>query len=325
MPNPTDFQSSALATLRIEQQAIDVLATQIDDRFNRACEILLQCKGRVVITGMGKSGHIGRKMAATFASTGTPSFFMHPGEAGHGDLGMLVRGDVLIAISNSGKSDEIMMLMPLIKHLGVPLITISRDDKGPMPQNADIALTLGESDEACPLGLAPTSSTTATLVLGDALAVALLEARGFTADDFARSHPAGALGKRLLLHVKHLMHTGDELPKVSPETPMNQVLYEISNKRLGLTTIVDEQDHLLGIFTDGDLRRLIDKQQGFDVNLPVSEVMTKKPSTISQEARAVEALQQLNQKKISQFVVVDDQNKVIGVISMHDFIQAGVN
>ena len=325
MPNPTDFQSSALATLRIEQQAIDVLATQIDDRFNRACEILLQCKGRVVITGMGKSGHIGRKMAATFASTGTPSFFMHPGEAGHGDLGMLVRGDVLIAISNSGKSDEIMMLMPLIKHLGVPLITISRDDKGPMPQNADIALTLGESDEACPLGLAPTSSTTATLVLGDALAVALLEARGFTADDFARSHPAGALGKRLLLHVKHLMHTGDELPKVSPNTPMNQVLYEISNKRLGLTTIVDEQDHLLGIFTDGDLRRLIDKQQGFDVNLPVSEVMTKKTSTISQEARAVEALQQLNQKKISQFVVVDDQNKVIGVISMHDLIQAGVN
>lgn len=325
MPNPTDFQSSALATLRIEQQAIDVLATQIDDRFNRACELLLQCKGRVVITGMGKSGHIGRKMAATFASTGTPSFFMHPGEAGHGDLGMLVRGDVLIAISNSGKSDEIMMLMPLIKHLGVPLITISRDDKGPMPQNADIALTLGESDEACPLGLAPTSSTTATLVLGDALAVALLEARGFTADDFARSHPAGALGKRLLLHVKHLMHTGEELPKVSPDTPMNQVLYEISNKRLGLTTIVDEQDHLLGIFTDGDLRRLIDKQQGFDVNLPVSEVMTKKPSTISQEARAVEALQQLNQKKISQFVVVDDQNKVIGVISMHDLIQAGVN
>jgi arabinose-5-phosphate isomerase len=325
MPNPTDFQSSALATLRIEQQAIDVLATQINDSFNRACEILLQCKGRVVITGMGKSGHIGRKMAATFASTGTPSFFMHPGEAGHGDLGMLVRGDVLIAISNSGKSDEIMMLMPLIKHLGVPLITISRTDKGPMPQNADIALTLGESDEACPLGLAPTSSTTATLVLGDALAVALLEARGFTADDFARSHPAGALGKRLLLHVKHLMHTGDELPKVSPDTPMNQVLYEISNKRLGLTTIVDDEEHLLGIFTDGDLRRLIDKKQGFDVNLPVSEVMTKKPSTISQEARAVEALQQLNLKKISQFVVVDDQNKVIGVISMHDLIQAGVN
>lgn len=325
MSQTIDFQKSALETLRVEQQALDVLAAQIDHRFDKACEILLQCSGRVVVTGMGKSGHIGRKMAATFASTGTPSFFMHPGEAGHGDLGMLVRGDVLIAISNSGKSDEIMMLMPLIKHLGVPLITISRDEKGPMPQNADVALTLGLVDEACPLGLAPTSSTTATLVLGDALAVALLEARGFTADDFARSHPAGALGKRLLLHVKHLMHTGDELPKVKPETPMNKVLYEISDKRLGLTTVVDENDTLLGIFTDGDLRRMIDQQQGFDVNLLVEKVMTKNPLTISQEARAVEALEKMHERKINQFVVVDDANKVIGVISMHDLIQAGVN
>ena len=325
MSQTINFQKSALETLRVEQQAIEVLATQIDERFDRACEILLQCSGRVVVTGMGKSGHIGRKMAATFASTGTPSFFMHPGEAGHGDLGMLVRGDVLIAISNSGKSDEIMMLMPLIKHLGVPLITISRDDKGPMSQNADLPLTLGATDEACPLGLAPTSSTTATLVLGDALAVALLEARGFTADDFARSHPAGALGKRLLLHVKHLMHTGSELPKVKPDTPMNKVLYEITDKRLGLTTIVDEQDRLLGIFTDGDLRRMIDHQQGFDVNLPVAEVMTKNPLTVSQEARAVEALEKMHERKINQFVVVDDANKVIGVISMHDLIQAGVN
>lgn len=325
MSQAINFQKSALETLRIEQQAIEVLATQIDERFDRACEILLQCKGRVVVTGMGKSGHIGRKMAATFASTGTPSFFMHPGEAGHGDLGMLVRGDVLIAISNSGKSDEIMMLMPLIKHLGVPLITISRDDKGPMPQNADVALTLGSADEACPLGLAPTSSTTATLVLGDALAVSLLEARGFTADDFARSHPAGALGKRLLLHVKHLMHTGTELPKVKPETPMNKVLYEISDKRLGLTTIVNDEDQLLGIFTDGDLRRMIDHQQGFDVNLPVSDVMTKNPLTISPEARAVEALEKMHERKINQFVVVDETNRVIGVISMHDLIQAGVN
>ena len=325
MSQAINFQRSALETLRIEQQALEVLATQINESFDCACEILLQCKGRVVVTGMGKSGHIGRKMAATFASTGTPSFFMHPGEAGHGDLGMLVRGDVLIAISNSGKSDEIMMLMPLIKHLGVPLITISRDDKGPMPQNADVALTLGEADEACPLGLAPTSSTTATLVLGDALAVSLLEARGFTADDFARSHPAGALGKRLLLHVKHLMHTGTELPKVKPNTPMNKVLYEISDKRLGLTTVVDENDILLGIFTDGDLRRMIDQQQGFDVNLPVAEVMTKNPLTISQEARAVEALEKMHERKINQFVVVDHTNKVIGVISMHDLIQAGVN
>ncbi len=325
IPNQIGFQKVALETLSIEEHALEVLAAQIDERFSQACEIILQCKGRLVITGMGKSGHIGRKMAATFASTGTPSFFMHPGEAGHGDLGMLVKGDVLIAISYSGKSDEIMMLMPLIKHVGVPLITISGHDKGSMPQNADVALTLGDIQEACPLGLAPTSSTTATLALGDALAVALLEARGFTSDDFARSHPAGALGKRLLLHVKHLMHTGEELPKVSPNTPMNQVLYEISNKRLGLTTIVDENDTLLGIFTDGHLRRLIDKQQGFDVNLAVSEVMIQHPSTISQDARAVEALEKMNEKKINQFIVVDDANKVIGVISMHDLIQAGVN
>lgn len=325
MPNQIDFQKVAIETLSIEQNALAVLASQIDHRFSQACEIILHCHGRLVVTGMGKSGHIGRKMAATFASTGTPSFFMHPGEAGHGDLGMLVRGDVLIAISNSGKSDEIMMLMPLIKHLGVPLITISGDDKGPMPQNADVALTLGAIQEACPLGLAPTSSTTATLALGDALAVALLDARGFTANDFAMSHPAGALGKRLLLHVKHLMHTGTELPKVSPDTPMNKVLYEISNKRLGLTTIVDDNDVLLGIFTDGDLRRLIDKQQGFDVNLPILEVMTQNPMTISQDARAVEALEQMNAKKINQFVVVNETKQVIGVISMHDLIQAGVN
>ncbi len=325
MSNQVDFQKVALETLRIEEHALQILASQIDERFTEACQIILKAEGRLVVTGMGKSGHIGRKMAATFASTGTPSFFMHPGEAGHGDLGMLVKGDVLIAISNSGKSDEIMMLMPLVKHLGIPLITITADDRGPMPQNADVALTLGNFEEACPLGLAPTSSTTATLALGDALAVALLDARGFTSDDFARSHPAGALGKRLLLHVKHLMHTGKDLPKVSPSTPMNQVLYEISSKRLGLTTIVDEQDVLLGIFTDGDLRRLIDKQQGFDVNLAVQDVMVKNPQTISQEERAVEALERMNARKISQFVVVDDANKVIGVISMHDLIQAGVN
>ncbi|WP_370692188.1 SIS domain-containing protein [Moraxella sp. ZY210820] len=320
-----NYQTIARQTLAIEQKALQILAQQIDERFYRACEILFNCQGRVVVTGMGKSGHIGRKMAATFASTGTPSFFMHPGEAGHGDLGMLVKGDVLIAISNSGKSDEIMMLMPLIKRLGVPLITISRDDKGPMPQNADVALTLGESEEACPLGLAPTSSTTATLALGDALAVALLDARGFTADDFARSHPAGALGKRLLLHVENLMHTGESLPKVKPSTPLNEVLYEMSAKRLGLTTVVDDNDVLLGIFTDGDLRRLIERQHGLSVDMPVQDVMTQNPYTIGQQLRAVEALEQLRDKKINQFIVVDEQRKVIGVISMHDLIQAGVS
>lgn len=320
-----DFQRSALDTIRLEKQALDVLGTQLDARFDQACHILLNCSGRVVITGMGKSGHIGRKMAATLASTGTPSFFMHPGEAGHGDLGMLVRGDVLIAISNSGKSDEIMMLMPLIKHLQVPLITISRDLSGPMPQNADVALTLGAADEACPLGLAPTSSTTATLVLGDALAVALLDARGFTADDFARSHPAGALGKRLLLQVKHLMHTGEALPTVQPNTPMNQTLYEMTRKRLGLTTVVDEQQRLLGVFTDGDLRRMIDREQGFNVSLPVQQVMTKQPLTISAEAKAVDALEQLRDKKINQFVVVNEQQVVVGILAMHDLIAAGVS
>lgn len=325
MMNPMNYQTIARQTLAIEQKALQILAQQIDERFDRACEILFNCQGRVVVTGMGKSGHIGRKMAATFASTGTPSFFMHPGEAGHGDLGMLVKGDVLIAISNSGKSDEIMMLMPLIKRLGVPLITISRDDRGPMPQNADVALTLGESEEACPLGLAPTSSTTATLALGDALAVALLDARGFTADDFARSHPAGALGKRLLLHVENLMHTGESLPKVKPSTPLNEVLYEMSAKRLGLTTVVDDNDVLLGIFTDGDLRRLIERQHGLSVDMPVQDVMTQNPYTIGQKLRAVEALEQLRDKKINQFIVVDEQRKVIGVISMHDLIQAGVS
>lgn len=321
---PDDFLASARATIRTEQQALDVLLTQLDDRFAAACRLLLACSGRVVITGMGKSGHIGRKIAATLASTGTPSFFMHPGEAGHGDLGMLVRGDVLIAISNSGKSDEILMLMPLTKHLQVPLISISADATGPLPQQADVALTLGQMHEACPLGLAPTSSTTATLVLGDALAVALLEARGFTADDFARSHPAGSLGKRLILKVSDLMHQGDQIPRVSPDTPLKEALIEISHKRLGMTTVLNESQQLLGIFTDGDLRRLLDRQQGFDVQQPVGEVMTRQPQTIAAQTRAADALNLLQQKKINQFVVLDTTGKVCGVISLHDLIAAGL-
>lgn len=316
--------NSAHHTIQTEKQALETLRTQIDQRFVQACQLMLNCQGRVVVTGMGKSGHIGRKIAATFASTGTPSFFMHPGEAGHGDLGMLVSGDVLLAISNSGKSDEIMTLMPLIKHLAVPLITITADHSGPMAQAADVALTLGHLQEACPLGLAPTSSTTATLVLGDALAVALLEARGFTADDFARSHPAGSLGKRLILRVKDLMHQGKDMPQVAADTPLNQALYEITDKRLGMTTIIDEEQQLLGIFTDGDLRRLLDREQKFDVTQPVGEVMTTQPFTISQNAMAAEALSQLQAKKINQFVVLDDIHKVVGVISLHDLIAAGL-
>lgn len=319
------FLHSAQATLKTEQQALQVLMEQIDDRFVEACELLLACTGRVVVSGMGKSGHIGRKMAATFASTGTPSFFMHPGEAGHGDLGMLVPGDVLIAISNSGKSDEIMMLMPLVKRNAIPLITISRDNKGPMPQLANVALTLGPSKEACPLGLAPTSSTTATLALGDALAVALLQARGFTADDFARSHPAGALGKRLLLHVSDIMHHGSRLPKVLPTASIDQVLFEMTNKRLGLTAVVDENERLLGVFTDGDLRRTLDKNNTLNIQMPIQELMNQAPYTISAETRAVDALEQMNERKISQFLVVDEEQKLTGVITVHDLISAGVN
>ncbi|XID75834.1 KpsF/GutQ family sugar-phosphate isomerase [Alkanindiges sp. WGS2144] len=319
------FLNSALATLETERQALHTLAHQIDDRFVKACELILACTGRVVVTGMGKSGHIGRKMAATFASTGTPSFFMHPGEAGHGDLGMLVPGDVLIAISNSGKSDEIMMLMPLVKRNNIPLITISRDARGPMPQLADVALTLGESKEACPLGLAPTSSTTATLALGDALAVALLEARGFTADDFARSHPAGALGKRLLLHVSDIMHKGNELPKTLPSTPLHEALLEMTSKRLGLTAVVDANNHVLGVFTDGDLRRAFEKMSSIEAHTAIEQIMTKTPLTITPDVRAVEALELMNHKKINQFLVVNDNEELIGIITMHDIISAGVN
>ncbi|WP_026470503.1 KpsF/GutQ family sugar-phosphate isomerase [Alkanindiges illinoisensis] len=320
-----DFLNSALATLQTEQQALSVLANQIDARFVKACNLILACTGRVVITGMGKSGHIGRKIAATLASTGTPSFFMHPGEAGHGDLGMLVPGDVLVAISNSGKSDEIMMLMPLVKRNAIPLITISRDDRGPMPQLAEVALTLGESKEACPLGLAPTSSTTATLALGDALAVALLEARGFTADDFARSHPAGALGKRLLLHVSDIMHKGRELPKILPNTSLHEALLEMTSKRLGLTAVVDEKNHVLGVFTDGDLRRTFEKMSSIEGSTSIEQIMTKTPLTITADVRAVEALELMNHRKISQFLVVNDAEELIGIITMHDIISAGVN
>lgn len=319
-----DFTAVARTAIAIEQQALDALLEQVDDRFDRACQIIFACSGRVVVTGMGKSGHIGRKIAATFASTGTPAFFMHPGEAGHGDLGMLVKGDVLLAISNSGKSDEIMMLMPLVKRLGIPLITITGDLLGPMPQCADVALTLGAFQEACPLGLAPTSSTTATLVLGDALAIALLEARGFTADDFARSHPAGSLGKRLIIKVSDLMHQGQAIPRVYPDTLLNQVLYEMTHKRLGMTTVVDQQDKLLGIFTDGDLRRLLDRQQKFDIQLPVDQVMTRHPLTITPDTLAAAALSQLQQHKINQFVVVDATYQVCGIISLHDLIAAGL-
>ncbi|MEC7120004.1 MAG: KpsF/GutQ family sugar-phosphate isomerase [Pseudomonadota bacterium] len=320
---PSLYLASAHATLKTEQHALDVLMAELDQRFDQACALILACTGRVVITGMGKSGHIGRKMAATFASTGTPSFFMHPGEAAHGDLGMLVRGDVLIAISNSGQSDEIMMLTPVVQRNQIPLITISRDTCGPLPQLATVALTLGKSKEACPLGLAPTSSTTATLALGDALAVALLQVRGFTKDDFALSHPAGALGRRLLTRLEHLMHSGDELPIVTHQTSIRDALIEMTDKRLGMTAVVDEHLKLIGLFTDGDLRRSLEEQ--IDLSTPVAAVMTANPVTMPPHTQAFDALTQMKAEKINHLLVVNDEGDLVGALNMHDFLKAGVS
>ncbi len=317
-----DFHRSALATIRTEIAALELLAEQPAEPFQRACELLLNCQGRVVVSGMGKSGHIGRKIAATLASTGTPSFFMHPGEAAHGDLGMLVPGDVLIAISNSGESDEIRRLIPVVQYHQIPLITITRDSHSYMASVAQVALTLGRAPEACPLGLAPTSSTTATLVLGDALAVALLENREFTKDDFALSHPAGALGRRLLTRVSDVMHQGEELPIVRSGTRLREALMEMTSKRLGVTAIVDEQQHLLGIFTDGDLRRTLD--QNFSMDMPIEQVMTKTPVTLPVNTSAAEALEFMELKKVNQLLMTDNEQRVIGVITLHDLIQAGV-
>lgn len=316
----TDFIGVALTAINTEQQALELLKSELDERFVLACQSILNCQGRVVVTGMGKSGHIGRKISATLASTGTPAFFMHPGEAGHGDLGMLVAGDVLIAISNSGESDEIKMLIPVVKQLGIPLISISRDTRGFLPQSADIALTLGQFEEACPLRLAPTSSTTATLVLGDALAVALLHARGFSSEDFALSHPAGALGRKLLTRVTDLMHT-DNLPTVHQDTSLTDALFVMTSGRLGLAIVLDDEQTVVGIFTDGDLRRKL--ANNVPLSTPIKEVMTQNPKSTRQTVRASDALTLMNVSKIGQLLVLDD-NKLLGVVSLHDILKSGV-
>lgn len=320
-PNPdTDFINLALTAINTEQHALELLKGELDTRFVQACQTILACRGRVVITGMGKSGHIGRKIAATFASTGTPSFFMHPGEAGHGDLGMLVSGDVLIAISNSGESDEIRTLIPVVKQLNIPLISISRDKRGYLPKSADIALTLGRFEEACPLGLAPTSSTTATLALGDALAVALLHARGFSSDDFALSHPAGALGKRLLTKASDVMHT-DNLPTVNHNVDLNDTLFAMTGGRLGLAIVLDDEGVVVGIFTDGDLRRKL--ATSTDLSAKINTLMTKNPKSITADTRASDALSLMNEHSIGQLLVLED-NKLLGVVSLHDLLKMGV-
>lgn len=318
---PSDYIQDAIDAIRTEQRALDLLIDELDERFVNACQVILNCSGRVVVTGMGKSGHIGRKIAATFASTGTPAFFMHPGEAGHGDLGMLVQGDVLIAISNSGESDEIRMLLPVVKQLNIPLISISRDKRGILPKSADIALTLGLSEEACPLGLAPTSSTTATLALGDALAVALLHARGFTSHDFALSHPAGALGRRLLTHVSDIMHT-NHLPVVHHQSTLNETLLVMTSGRLGLAVVVDDDGKVVGIFTDGDLRRKLAEHTNLTVE--IQTLMTKTPKSVDQQMRASDALSLMNENAISQLLVLKDR-QLIGVISIHDILKAGIS
>lgn len=317
-----DFQKAGKAVLEIEREGLAQLDRYINQDFNLACEKLFHCAGKVVVMGMGKSGHIGRKMAATFASTGTSSFFVHPGEAAHGDLGMVTPHDVVIALSNSGESNEILALIPVLKRLQVPLICMTSRPESSMGRAADIHLCVKVPKEACPLGLAPTSSTTAALVMGDALAVALLEARGFTPEDFALSHPGGALGRKLLLRVNDIMHTGDEIPRVTKEASLRDALLEITRKNLGMTVICDEQMKIEGVFTDGDLRRVFD--MGVDVRtLGIADVMTPGGIRVRSGILAVEVLNLMQSRHITA-VMVADGDQLLGVVHMHDLLRAGV-
>lgn len=318
-----NYSQSAKRAIEIERDSINALLERIGSDFEIACDLLINCKGRVVVTGMGKSGHIGNKIAATLASTGTPSFYVHPGEASHGDLGMITGNDVVIAISNSGNTAEIITILPLIKRMGAPLISMTGSPSSTLAKEAVVNLDVSVQTEACPLGLAPTSSTTATLVMGDALAIALLEARGFSEEDFAFSHPGGSLGKRLLLKVKDIMHSGNLIPKVKTGTPLSQALLEMSKKGLGMTAIVDDQDNLKGLFTDGDLRRALDIT--IDIhNTIIDDVMNKHCTTIEDKILAAEALAIMEGKKINGLIVTDTDNKVIGAMNMHDLLRAGV-
>lgn len=323
MLEPEQIKKLAKAVIETEVKAIQALSPRIDDHFVTACQIILACSARVIVTGMGKSGHIGRKIAATLASTGTPAFFVHPGEASHGDLGMITSQDVVIAISNSGQTDELTAILPIIKLLGVPLITMTGNPHSLLAREAQVHLDISVPTEACPMNLAPTSSTTATLVMGDALAVALLEQRGFTEDDFARSHPGGTLGRRLLLHVKDLMHTGDQLPRVHLDTTLPDALHEMTSKGLGMTSIVDNDNKVLGIFTDGDLRRLMD--DGIDLyQTKINQIYRTGCKTTQADVLAVDALRQMELDKITSMLVVDDAQQLVGAIHLHDVLKAGI-
>lgn len=305
-----------------EAQCVENLLSRIDETYANACRLLLRCQGRVILIGMGKSGHIASKIAATLSSTGTASYFVHPAEANHGDLGMLSPGDIVIAISNSGETNEILTLLPIIKLLNIPIIAMTGNPHSSLAKYATYHINIAVDKEACPLGLAPTSSTTAALVMGDAIAITLLEARGFKADDFARYHPGGSLGRRLLLRIEGLMHSGNQLPSVQSTCLLSEALIEITQKSLGMTTVVDDQGELCGIFTDGDLRRSLD--QIVDIhNTRIDQVMTKKCLTISKEQLAAEALRIMEQHKITSLVVTE-KRKPIGVIHMHDLLRAGI-
>ncbi len=324
-PPPTDEQllASARRALEIEARALAGLTPRLGSAFARACRICLDCQGRVVVTGMGKSGHIAGKIAATLASTGTPAFFLHPAEAGHGDLGMITRTDAVLALSNSGETPELILLLPHLKRLSVPLMVMSGRSDSTLGRAASVMLDVAVAEEACPLNLAPTASTTATLAMGDALAVAVLEARGFTRQDFARSHPGGALGRKLLLHVEDLMRTGTAIPRVAPEAPLSEGLLEMSRKGLGMTVVVEADDHILGVFTDGDLRRTLDRQ--IDVHrTPMRSVMTAHGKTIGPKELAAEAVHLMEVHRITALPVADEHGRLVGALNVHDLLRAGV-
>jgi arabinose-5-phosphate isomerase len=323
MTDSASLQAHARAVIELEAQAVAALAARINADFGRACRLILDCAGRVVVTGMGKSGHVGNKIAATLASTGTPAFFVHPGEAQHGDLGMIQPADVVLAISNSGETGEILTILPIIKRMGAKLIAMTGNAKSSLARQADVHLDAGVEKEACPHNLAPTSSTTATLALGDALAVALLKARNFTPEDFARSHPGGKLGRRLLLYVRDIMHSGDRIPLVPETASLQDALLEMTSKGLGMTGVTDASGRLTGIYTDGDLRRTLSK--GVDFNkATITDVMIRNPKTISADTLAAEAVAFMQAKNINGLIVVDGERKAIGAFNMQDLLRAGV-
>ncbi len=319
----TDFISSAQRAVQMEVDAVSQLYSRINQNFAVACEKILSCKGRVIVTGMGKSGHIGSKIAATLASTGTPAFFVHPGEASHGDLGMITKSDVVIAISNSGSTGEILTLIPLIVRLNIPLISMTGDAESELAKVACVNLDVSVESEACPLNLAPTTSTTVTLVMGDALAIALLEARKFSAEDFAFSHPGGALGRRLLLRVADIMHHGSKMPAIMARQPLRDALVEMTQKGFGMTSVMSEDKRLIGVFTDGDLRRIFDLD--IDLNTTtIEQVMTVDPKTIRQNTLAAEALTFMEQSAITALIVEDNEGYPVGIVHLHDILRAGV-